>query len=124
MRLRDPRLWALLLAAAFLILWCVSVGAAHAATPPEPSPLPEAPSSSLSAVGVSGWCLVGLGALGVLVSIILASRPRPRRRHPARRPPAGRSRSPVKSVKVVYVPYQGRRRAGAYRPVVQRRYYK
>lgn len=78
MRLRDARLWAVLLALAFLVLWCVSVGVAYAAPPQDPFPEAAAVPTAerLHAIGVWGWALVGIGFLGVFLSVFLSSRPR------------------------------------------------
>lgn len=82
MRLRDARLWAALLAVAFLVLWCVSIGAGYAAPAPEPfADTATAASEPLSAIGVCGWVLVGVGALVVLVGVILCNLPSGRRRY-------------------------------------------
>ena len=82
MRLRDTRLWAMLLALAFLVLWCVSISTAYAAPPQEAltEPVP-ATAERLHAIGVWGWALVGVGFTGVVGAIVLTSRAhrRPRR---------------------------------------------
>lgn len=78
MRLRDARLWAVLLAVAFLVLWCVSIGAGYAAPAAEPFSADTAAAASgesLSTIGVWGWALVGVGAVFVLISVILCNLP-------------------------------------------------
>lgn len=88
MRLRDLRIWAVLLAAAFLVLWCVSIGAGYAAPAAEPMVEMTATAEPLSAVGVWGWALIGVGALVVLLGIIYCNLPQNRRssRRYTRRP--------------------------------------
>lgn len=79
MRMKAGRLWILLLAAAFLILWCLSVGVTLAGSPQEPIPIEEAAQAETMGVkwiGIVGWCLVALGFLGVAVSAALGGRPR------------------------------------------------
>ena len=82
MRLRDTRLWAMLLALAFLVLWCVSISVAYAA-PPQDALTEPAPATAerLHVIGVWGWALVGVGFTGVVGAIVLTSRAhrRPRR---------------------------------------------
>ncbi len=81
MKLRDTRLWVLVIALAFLVLWVVSVGVAYAAPvqEPLPGPIEPTPSPGSQAIGISGWCLVGLGFLGVVAAVVLSSRPKRRR---------------------------------------------
>lgn len=77
MRLRDTRLWAVLLALAFVVLWCVSISVAYAAPAQEPLSEPvEATAERLHVIGVWGWALVGVGFTGVVAAVVLSSRPR------------------------------------------------
>ncbi len=89
MKLRDTRLWVLVIALAFLVLWVVSVGVVYAAPAQEPLPVSvesdSIPSPGLQAIGVAAWCLVGLGFLSVIAAVILSSRPKRRRAIRSRR---------------------------------------
>ncbi len=117
MRIRDTRLWALVIAVAFLALWCAGVGAAYAAPvqEPLPEPAPSAPSQAVQVVGILGWCLVGIGFLGVALTVALSGRPK-RRRKMVR--VSGASRRPAKVMRSVYTPPPTRR----YHRNVERRF--
>lgn len=84
MRLRDTRLWAVLLALAFVVLWCVSISVAYAAPAQEPLSEPvETTAERLHVIGVWGWALVGVGFTGVVAAVVLSSRPHRRNRRRA-----------------------------------------
>ncbi len=108
MRIRDTRLWAVFVALAFVVLWFVGVGAAYAAPvqEPLPEPSPPVPSEAAQTVGVAGWCLVGIGFLGVAVAVVLESRPKRRRRTVRRASPV---RAPSHVTRSVYSPPPARR---------------
>lgn len=90
MRRRDSRLWAVVIAVAFLALWCAGVNTAYGAPAQEPAaePLPVLPSQEIQMIGILGWCLVAIGFLGVALCAFWSAKPR-RRRKGARgfRPP-------------------------------------
>lgn len=117
MRQRDTRILALLVAAAFLVLWLVSIGVAHAVPVPEPLPEPiqSQPDAGAQAVGIVGWCIVGAGFLGVALTVALESRSR-RRRGPTRTP--GFSHRPRRVSHTVYHSPPARR----YQRNIERRY--
>ncbi len=117
MRFRDTRLWVLLLALAFLALWCVSVGVAYADPVQEPLPEPVEASQSLGAqaVGILGWCLVALGFLGVALAVAFGGRPK-KRRNAAR--PSAAMRHSYKVMRSPYSPPANHR----YHRNVERRY--
>lgn len=76
MRLRDTRLWAMVIAVAFLVLWCASVGVAYAAPAGEAEPTPAAAQAASPAehgIGVAGWCIVGAGGVAFLAAVLLNS---------------------------------------------------
>lgn len=108
MRLRDTRLWAVLVAAAFLILWCVSVGVTYAVPAQEPLPEPIQPTVApeIQAIGIWGWCLVGVGFLGVAVAVAFGGRPKRRRRSARVYSPL---KNPYKVARSVYSPPPSRR---------------
>lgn len=120
MKLQDGRLWAVLIAVAFLVLWFAGVGVAYAAPVEEPLPQPEpaVQSEGAQAIGTAGWFLVALGFLGVVVCAALESRPR--RRRPVR---TSFSRQffrtrPSRMARSVYTPPPTRR----YRRNIERRF--
>lgn len=117
MRLRDNRLWAVVIAMAFLVLWLAGVGVAYAAPQQEPlpDPAPSVQSEGARTVGVAGWCLVAVGFLGVAVCAFLGSRPH-RRQRPART--ANVSRYPARVMRSVYTPPPSRR----YQRNIERRF--
>lgn len=103
-RLLDARAWTLLLAAAFLALWCASIGVTYASSSPqavqpaqespqEPGALPaaadmqEEETRAMETIGILGWCLVGLGATSVVLSVVL--RKPKKRKYPLRMLPRG-----------------------------------
>lgn len=88
MRIRDTRLWALLIAVAFVVLWCVSIGITCAIPAQEPlaEPLAAVTAPEIEAIGICGWAIVGAGTLGVVVTIILGCRTPVRRRRRTSRP--------------------------------------
>ena len=117
--LRDTRLWVGLLAAAFLLLWCVSIGVTRAVPAQEPLPEPiQMTAPEIRTIGIIGWGLVGLGFLGVLAAAIwnLTARPKPRR-HTMRT--VSKPNSPYKVMKSVYTPAPPHRYQ---RRAVERRY--
>lgn len=89
MKLRNSQLWALCVAAAFLLLWAASVGVTFASSPQEPvsgeveAMAPAETAKGTEVIGILGWCLVGVGFLGVALTAALGGKPR-RRRKPAR----------------------------------------
>ena len=112
MRLQNSRIWTLFIAAAFLVLWCVSAGTTLASTPQEPaSEAVEAvaqmgDSPNVQIVGILGWCLVGLGFLGVALTVALGGKPKKKRKmvHVSCTP-----RHPAKVMRSVYTPPPSRR---------------
>lgn len=120
MRLRDTRLWAMLLALAFIVLWCVSISVAYAAPSQEPltEPVP-ATAERLHVIGVWGWALVGVGFTGVVGAVVLSSRAHRRPRRGTGKYAAAQkvSRSP-RPDRVVYAAAPKRR----YQRNVERRY--
>lgn len=114
MKLRDNRLWAVIIAVAFLALWFAGVCAAYAAPAQEPlpDPVPVAPSEGVQAVGIMGWCLIGIGFLGVALCAFFGSRPRKRRRQ------ACTARYPSRLARSVYSPPPTRR----YQRNIERRF--
>ncbi len=108
MRMRDNRLWAVVIAAAFLALWCAGVCVAYAAPmqEPLPEPAPSSPSQGAQAIGILGWCLVAVGFLGVALAAALGGRPR-RRRKLVRA--SASLRRPAKVMRSVYSPPPARR---------------
>ncbi len=108
MRQHDTRLWAVLIAIAFLVLWCVSVGVTYAVPAQEPlaEPIQSSPAPEIQTIGILGWCIVGLGFLGVVLAVALGSRPK-RRRRPVR--VSGSPRRPYKVMKSIYSPPPTRR---------------
>lgn len=118
MKMRDSRLWVVIIAAAFLAFWCAGVGAAYAApaAEPIPDPTPSVPSQEVQMVGIVGWCLVGVGFLGVALSVALGSRSRRRRKAAVRT--AGPSRRPARVMRSVYTPPPTRR----YQRNIERRF--
>lgn len=109
MRLRDTRLWAVFIAIAFLVLWCASVGVTYAVPAQEPLPEPAqaAPVPEIQAIGIWGWVIVGVGSLGVLLTVIFSSRTPKRRRQPARG--SIPSKTPYRVARSVYSPPPSRR---------------
>ena len=117
--LRDARFWVGLLAAAFLLLWCISIGVTYAVPAQEPLPEPiQATAPQIRLIGIIGWGLVGLGFLGVLAAAILnlTDKPKPRR-HVMRT--VSKPSSPYKVMKSVYTPAPPHRYQ---RRAVERRY--
>ena len=117
--LRDTRLWVGLLAAAFLLLWCVSIGVTRAVPAQEPLPEPiQVTAPQIELIGIIGWGLVGVGTLGVLLAAVanLTERPKPRR-HVMRT--VSKPSSPYKVMKSVYTPAPPHRYQ---RRAVERRY--
>lgn len=112
MRIQNTRLWALLLAAAFVVLWCASVGVTFAASPQEPvsEPAEVMASAELSGgmevIGILGWCLVGVGFLGVALTVALGGKPKKKRKMVR---VSGTPRHPYKVVRSVYTPPPTRR---------------
>ncbi len=96
MRRRDSRLWAVVIALAFLALWCASVGTAYGAPTQEPvaEPLPVLPSQEAQTIGILGWCLVAVGFLGIAFCAFWAAKPR-RRRKSTRNRHSSRPTSPL-----------------------------
>lgn len=82
MRIRDTRLWALLIAVAFIVLWCASVGVTCAIPAQEPlaEPITSVTAPEIEAIGICGWAIVGAGTLGVIFTIIIGCRTPKRRR--------------------------------------------
>lgn len=115
--MRDTRLWAVFIAVAFLVLWCVSVGVTYAAPAQEPLPQPAqaVTAPQIQAIGILGWGLVAVGFLGVALTVAMGSRPR-RHRRPVRA--AFNLRKPHKMARSVYSPPPARR----YRRNVERRF--
>ncbi len=114
MKMRDNRLWAVVIAVAFLALWLAGVCVAYAAPAQEPlpDPVPAVPSQGAQAVGITGWCLIAIGFLGVALCAFFGSRPRKKRR------PARAARYPSRVVKSVYSPPPARR----YQRNIERRF--
>lgn len=82
MRLRDARIWAVVLAAAFAVLWCISIGAGYSAPAAEPlAEVTAVAGEPLPTVGLWGWALVGVGALVVVAGVILCNLPHRRRKY-------------------------------------------
>lgn len=112
MRALNTRLWALVIAAAFVLLWCASVGVTVASPPQEPvSEAAEAAaqielSSGTQIIGILGWCLVALGFLGVALTVALGGKPKRKRRMVR---VAGASRRPYKMARSIYTPPPARR---------------
>lgn len=83
MKIRDTRLLAVFIAVAFLVLWCASVNVTCAVPAQEPLSEPIAQSSTapeIEAIGICGWAIVGVGTMGVVVTVILSCRTPKRRR--------------------------------------------
>ena len=120
MRLRDTRLWVVLLALAFIVLWCVSISVAYAASPEEPltEPVP-ATAERLHMIGVWGWALVGVGFTGVVGAIFLSSRSHRKARRGAGKYAAAQkvTRSPRPDRTVYAAPRKSR-----YQRNIERRY--
>ncbi len=116
MKIRDTRLWVVIIAAAFLVLWCVSVGVTYASPAQEPLPQPAqaVTAPQIQAIGILGWGLVAIGFLGVALTAAFGGRPR-RRRRPVRA--AFNLRRPRKMSRSVYTPPPRR-----YRRNVERRF--
>ncbi len=116
MKPRDTRLWALLIAIAFLTLWCVSVGVTCTAPVQEPLPEPiqAPPSLETQIIGILGWCIVGLGFLGVALAVAFSGKPKKRRKLVRL---SGSPRRPYKVAKSIYSPPPPRR----YRQNIERR---
>ncbi len=114
MKIRDNRFWAVIIAAAFLVLWFAGICVAYTtpAQEPLPDPVPAGPSQGAQAVGITGWCLIGVGFLGVALCAFLGSRPRRRRRA------VRASRYPSKVARSVYSPPAARR----YQRNIERRF--
>lgn len=85
MKEMPARLLAILLGVAVLILWCISIGVTYSAAG-EPA-LPEQENGSavvvymqdtlgVKVVGILGWCLVGMGFLGVALTVALGGKPK------------------------------------------------
>ena len=120
MRRLGFRLWVPLLAAAFAVLWLVSLGVYHGLPPAQPEvlPAPARPEPALQALGVVGWVLVSLGGLGVLAQVLRVAWRKARVQTPIRRKKPAVLAPQVFSRTVAYT-------GGRYsRPVVQRRYYR
>lgn len=117
MKLRDSRLWAVIIAVAFLALWCAGVCVAYAAPAQEPLPNPAAPvpSQAVQTIGIAGWCLIGVGFLGVALFVAFGSRPKRRKK---RVRAVSSVRYPAKVMRSVYSPPPARR----YHRNVERRY--
>ncbi len=118
MKLRDTRLWAAIVALAFLVLWCVSVGVTYAAPVQEPLPEPvQTPvAAEIRAIGIGGWLLVGIGFLGVALAVAFGGN-RPKKRQRTVRP-SGTIRRTYKVMRSVYSPPPNHR----YHRNVERRY--
>lgn len=114
---RDSRLWAVVIAAAFLLLWFAGVGTAYAAPAQEPlpEPAPAVQSAGAKVIGTLGWCLVGVGFLGVALSAAFGGRPRRRNRRLRAVP---MPRHPSRVLRSVYSPPPARR----YRRNIERRF--
>ena len=88
MKTQYFRCWVLLLAAAFLVLWCASVGVTYSASDTvlqeqaaaEAAAAPVRDELGIRMIGILGWCLVGLGFLGVALTVGLSGKPRRKRR--------------------------------------------
>lgn len=117
MKARDTRLWALIIAAAFLILWCVSVSITCAIPAQEPlaQPIKSVTAPEIEAIGICGWAIVGAGTLGVVATVILSCRT-PRRRR--RTHHSGVSRASHRSQRSVYMPHATHR----YQRNIERRF--
>ena len=84
MKTQYFRCWVLLLAAAFLVLWCASVGVTYSASDTvlqeqaaaEAAAAPVRDELGIRMIGILGWCLVGLGFLGVALTVVLSGKPR------------------------------------------------
>lgn len=78
MGFRNARLWVVAIALAFLAVWCASVNVAYADPGPgqEVADEPAVVSSQIEKVGIAGWCVVGVGFLGVAVTAFLSCRPK------------------------------------------------
>lgn len=80
MKTQYFRCWVLLLAAAFLVLWCASVGVTYSASDTvlqeqaaaEAAAAPVRDELGIRMIGILGWCLVGLGFLGVALTVVLS----------------------------------------------------
>lgn len=109
----PARLLAVFLGVAFLVLWCVSIGVTYSAAG-EP-PLPEQENGSavvymqdtlgVKIVGILGWCLVGMGFLGVALTVALSGKPKRR----------GRTAYASRSGRRTKIQRSGSSMAGAYR---------
>lgn len=107
--MKAPRahIWALLLAAAFLMLWCVSVGVTFASSSQElpvqtaGSPAFAEDAQGIRVIGILGWCLVAVGFLGVALTAAFGGRPRKRRKATRVSRTAKR---PYKVIRSVYSP--------------------
>ena len=117
--LKDVRLWVGLIAAAFVLLWCMSIVVTYAVPAQEPLPDPiQTTAPQIRLIGILGWGLVGVGLLGVLVAAVLnlTDKPKPRR-HVMRT--VSKPSSPYKVMKSVYTPAPPHRYQ---RRAVERRY--
>ena len=117
--LKDFRLWVGCIAAAFLLLWCVSIAVTYAVPAQEPLPEPiQATAPQIELIGIVGWGLVGIGFLSVLVAAILNLTGKPKRRRHVMRT-VSKPSSPYKVMKSVYTPAPPHRYQ---RRAVERRY--
>lgn len=109
MKLRDTRFWAVLVAIAFLVLWCASIGVTYAAPTQEPLPEPiqAAPAPEIQAIGIWGWAIVGIGSLGVVFTVVVSCKAPKKRRRAVRA--ASISKTPYKVMRSVYSPPPTRR---------------
>lgn len=107
MKMPYGRIWTLFIAAAFAVLWCVSAGISLASSGQSSvsdttqAMAQVAAPNSIQAIGIMGWCLVGLGFLGVALTVALGGRPKKRRKMVRI---AGSSRHPSRVTRSIYSP--------------------
>ncbi len=118
MKLWDNRVWAIVILAAFLLLWFAGVGVAYAAPveEPLPQPAPAVQSAGARAIGTVGWCIVGAGFAGVAFGVFFEGRFRRRSRRRRRSSPV--TRQIIRPMRTVYAPHGPAR----YRRNIERRY--
>lgn len=88
MKTQYLRCWVLLLAAAFLVLWCASIGVTYSASEAvlqeqaaaQAAAAPVRDELGIRMIGILGWGLIGLGFLGVALTVVFSGKPRRRRR--------------------------------------------
>lgn len=77
MKIRDTRLWAIAVAIAFVVLWCISIGITCSSAAQEliAEPVMTATTApQIQVIGICGWAIVGAGTLCVVGTIVAACR--------------------------------------------------